>query len=303
MNVTKWDGSAIATPGVFSDVPMAVYHRQLTTEPSASRSGLWRLFDQSPAHYFEGSYLNPEAEPQAESEPLLFGRAAHHLILGETNFSQHFVVRPDKWDSWRTDAAKEWRAEQQLDGLAVLEPKHLDIVRGMARGLAANPVVRAGILSGLIETTLTCRDPETGVWLKIRPDAMPTDSGDFSDFKTTADISDDGIETAIGRDGLFMQGAMAKMVAEWLGMEFNSFTLVFAEKSAPYCVQTRTLVAQDIDLGYNAVRAALNLFARCLERGVWPGPGGDQTDAAYISMKPYHRSKIERQIEAIQAGF
>ncbi len=306
----RWDGHPIAVPGLYAGVPIAEHHNQLTDAPSVSRSGLWKIFNESPAHYFLTSYLNPEREPVEESEPMLFGRGAHHVLLGEADFDRHFIVRPERiddpkdgnvpWNSIR-NSCKAWLAHARDRGLTVLTPAQIKSIRGMAEGLAENPLVQAGILSGLIEHTFCWRDAETGVWLKIRPDAIPTDAADFSDLKTAADVTDAGIEEAIGRDGLAMQAAMTGMACrEVLGVEMTSFSLVFAEKAPPHVARVKTLKPADIELGERQVRAALRVFARCLDTGIWPGPGGVQTDAEYVEMKPYHRTKIENRLAVLE---
>lgn len=302
MQIIKWDGKPVTKPGIYADIPIRTYHGPLVppTQTSVSRSPLWKVLDMSAAHAWETSPYNPDAEEDTGSDAMLFGRAAHHLLLGEAAFRQQFAIRPEKWDSWRTKDAKAWKAEAEEAGLDVLIPSNLDAIRGMAKGLGAHPMVRAGILNGLIEHTMIAQDPVTGIWIKIRPDAIPTDSGDYSDLKTCADITDEGLENAIGRDGLFMQGAMVRYVCKLLGLPFQSFTLVFSEKTAPHCVQVRTLIDSDLDLGEDAMRAALDHYAACAKRSVWPGPGDDGTDAQYISMKPWARKRIEDRIAKLQ---
>lgn len=318
MKIIPWDGEPITRPGAYANVDMASYHGRLVAdgEDSASRSQLWRIIDQSPAHLWTEHYANPDPEDQPPNRPLVFGRGAHHLLLGEADFRDHFSIQPDEYPSgaeypaligdmraWSNNAkwCKAWHAAEKGAHRDVLTANELETVRRMAGGLAAHPMVRAGILNGHIETTLVVRHPATGIWLKIRPDAIPTDSGDFSDLKTIADISDEGIERAIGDTGLFMQGAMTRMVCNLLGIEFTSFSLVFAEKAAPYCVRVKTLTEGDLDTGANAVEVAIRIYARCLKSGVaWPGPGGEQTDAEYAQMTPFKRGRIEHRIQQLE---
>lgn len=304
MNVITWDGQPISAPGIYAKVPNRTYHGQLTVTPSVSRSVLRTVFGESPAHAFATHYLNPHRTVQEPSEAMLLGRAAHHIALGEERFRDFFAVRPVKWDSWREKAARAWRADQELEGKDVLEPKHLEIVQSMVMGLHANSLVRAGILNGLIEHTIVYRDELTGLWCKVRPDALPMDGPDFADLKTIADISDDGIERAIGENGLAMQAAMTREAAravfgEAFAQEFT-FSFVFIEKKVPFCCRVKMLKPADLDLGDLQVRLARQLFARCLERGVWGGPGGDQTDADFVEMKPYARNKIQYRCAQIE---
>jgi hypothetical protein len=316
--VEDWDGKPIDHPGIFRGVPIRDYHGQLTVGPSISRSALWKLFDKSPRHYFRTSYLNPNREEEEPNEALLFGRAAHHVHLGERDFRGNFVVRPEhypeglaygdpipsnvKTKPWNGNSTwcKEWLADHRENDLRdILKPDHIEALKGMALGLADDPLVAAGALGGLIEHTIVWRDEATGIWVKIRPDAIPTDGDDVSDLKTCADISDDGLESAIGRDGLFLQGAMTDIGwGEVFGRPLNSFNFVFIEKTSPYCARTRELFASEIALGRDVFRSGIELFAGCIERDRWPGPGGS-ADAQPITMKPWHRTHIERRLAAI----
>jgi hypothetical protein len=181
-----------------------------------------------------------------------------------------------------------------------LKPAHIAAIEGMAEGLYANLLVRQGILNGHIETTLVVKDPATGIWLKIRPDALPNDSMDVSDLKSIADISDQGIERAIKDSGLFIQAALTRRVLTLLGMEFGSFSLVLIEKKRPFICRVKTMIDADMDLGDAAIDATLRLYKRCMDRGLWLGPGGDQADADFAQMSPFARRDIEYRIQQIE---
>ena len=97
MQLIKWGGSPITRPGAYSGVNMASYHGRLVEGDSASRSQLWKIIDKSAAHCWLNHYANPEREEIEESTPLLFGRGAHHLLLGEADFYDHFAIRPEEY--------------------------------------------------------------------------------------------------------------------------------------------------------------------------------------------------------------
>lgn len=331
MQIIEWDGEPITRPGIYSGVDIDSYHRGLvaefdpeTGEPwySVSRSQLWTLFNESPAHCWDKSPYNPDRDPDVdESAPLLFGRAAHHLLLGEEKFGQSFVIRPtvypegvgydQEWTDdmpvkpWSGNAkwCKAWLKEAKDSKLGVITEDQIKNIQGMARGLNADPMVRNGILNGYVEHTIVVRDPETGIWIKVRPDNIPNDSGDLADLKTAADVGDSAVEESIGRDGLFMQGGMTAWACRLLPepIEVQSFNLVLSEKTRPFCARVRALKPNEMELGEAAARIATKIFAKCMERGVWPGPGGEQTDAAYIEMKPYHRKRIEDRMKLMES--
>lgn len=314
MIVNTWNGKPISRPGIWRGIPMTNdegtgYHQAVTVRPSISSSGIRTIFSQSAAHYFDGSYLNPDREERAQSEPLLFGRAAHHLLLGEADFRSHFVIRPEtyrddegKSKPWSGNArtCKAWLAEAKAAGLDVLTESQLLKIRGMAESLKREPLIRAGILNGRIEHSIIWQDKETGVWLKVRPDAIPAVDMSFADLKTAADITDDGIERAISDNDLHVQGALVGMACRAvLGREMESFSLVFVEKDRPHCVRVRELTPVDLELGEQQIRAVLPIFAKAVETGVWHGPGGGQVDAQYAEVTPWRRKAIERRLQVL----
>lgn len=292
----------IREPGIYRGVSMERYHAaDLCDGPSISSSGLRKLFSESPAHYWATSPLNPDRVETDESPALVLGRAAHHLLLGEDDFSTLFIARPDRWDSWRTNDAKAWKAQQEADGRTVLLPSELGVIRGMARALAAHPLVRAGILNGEIERSLVWKDQHTGIWLKARPDAIPNDSGDFADLKTCASVQTEALERTIVEHGYHQQGAL---IAEGAGIllkkPISSFSLVFVEKTPPFCVRIVTLKDDDLARGGRQNRAALNTFATCLRQGEWPGPGTN--DAEYLGIPSWHQKKIDDALSLMESA-
>ena len=306
IQATPWDGQKITAPGVYSGVPIEAYHGDICDGPSISSSGLRTIFYESPAHYYVDSYLNPEREEKPTSQAFLFGRAAHHLLLGEAGFRQRFIVRPETYGPddkpWNGNAniCKDWLADAAGKGLIVLTPNDIKMIRGMAKSLSQEPLIQSGILNGLIEHSFFWKDPETGIWLKWRPDAVPTDDMDFSDLKTTVSVEDEALERSVGDYGYCAQGALgAEACNTVLGRPMESFSLVFVEKTPPHCVRVKTVKPVDIEMGLEQNRAALRLFARALETGKWLGPSGEQGDAEFIGLSPRAASRCQYRIDQI----
>jgi hypothetical protein len=308
LSVRKWDDLPISEPGLLSDVPISTYHGQPCIGPSVSSSGLRTFLNESPAHFYDEWSGNPDRAERDDTKAFAFGRACHHLILGEAEFSKHFAIRPDTYPSdpskpWSGNASdcKAWLAKEALEGRAVLTGADVENIKGIATSLASEPVVQAGILNGLIEHSMVYQDPETGLWVKVRPDAIPTDAFDVSDLKTTQSVSDDAIDRTIGDYGYHVQGALIGMAVRTLfGRPMESFTLVFVEKTRPWCVSIRTLTPEDLALGEREAHAALRGIARCIDKGRWPGPAGERGDAAFARITPYARERIERRLAQLE---
>lgn len=302
MKIIKWNRQPITEPGIYSGVPMSVYHgASLCDGPSVSSSGLRTLSGKSPAHYWCESPYNPDRIEQKETDSLTLGRAAHHLLLGEDDFNTLYIVRPDKWDSWRTDAAKQWKMGQEEAGRTVLLPGQLETIRGMARSLAAHPLIDAGILNGAIEQTIVWRDKDTGVWLKARPDAIPNDAGDFADLKTTTSVQTADLARTIAEYGYHQQAAL--IAAGWRAItekDVASFSFVFVESKPPFCTRIVTLKDADLARGERQNAVAVKTFAKCMATGEWPGPGG--ADAEYLELPTWAQTRIDHQLELAEAS-
>jgi hypothetical protein len=293
------DGEIVTQPGIYA-MSIGWYHDNCCDGPSISSSGLRTMWSRSPAHYWLTSPINPNRQPQPDNEAFNFGRAAHFLLLqGRKGFDEEFVCRPERWADWRTDASKAWRSEQIAAGKTVITMPDLENIVGMARSLGAHPVIRAGALDGLVERSLIWKDPETGVWLRSRPDAIPTDDGIFSDLKTTTSVDDDSLMRSIGDFGYHAQAALVGAASRnVLGMEMQSFSLVFCEKTVPWCARVVTLRPEDLERGANQNRAMIHKFAECLERGVWLGPG-DENDAEFMGLQPYLSARIDSRLAVL----
>jgi len=300
--------------GVFR-LTMEEYHSQCCVAPSISSSGLRTIFLKSPAHYFIESTLNPNRIEPEEKEAFVLGRAAHHLLLGEDAFSTLFIMRPEEAPdgrAWNGNnlSCKGWLHAQAKAGRTVLTPNQVEQIRGMARALGNHPLVRAGILNGEIEQSLIFKDKKTGVYLKSRPDAIPNDSGDFADLKTTACIGFD-LDRDVSKFRYDVQAALTKWAArEVLKIEMESFSFVFVEKKPPHSVDVITLGKEDIAEAEKDLRSAIDTFAWCVEHRNWFGPAGSQSDARYVHISEFARKNAEfrrdflkREIEtATKAG-
>jgi hypothetical protein len=298
----RWDGAPIRTPGIYHDLPIARYHRgDITDGPSVSSTTLRMLWNKSPKHAWARDPLNPNRIEEADNEAFILGRATHHLICGQVNFADEFIVRPEmidgeKWHGNRT-ACKRWQATQKREGRTVLTPEQVEQIRGMAVALGEFPLIQAGILNGLIERSMFWKDSETGLWLKARPDAIPSDSGDYADLKTTQSVLYHDLQTSISTYAYHMQAALVLEGARALGLPAETFTLIWVETKVPHCVRAQQIKDEDLERGGRQNRAAIRTFATCLNAGSWPGPGDDRADAEYVELPDWKRKQIDDRLK------
>lgn len=294
IDAIPWDGQKITKPGIYSGVPMEVYHSDCCAGPSISSSGLRLLDSRSPAHYWAQSYLNPNREPEEPKEAFSFGQAAHALLLGESGFREKFAVRPEHWSDWRTSAAKEWREAEQAAGRTIITPDDVARIKAIAENLSREPLVQSGFLRGHVERSLFWKDERTGMWLKARPDVIPHADAVVVDIKTTTDASPDRIQRAVLDHGYALQGSLIGAgLRSVLGITMTEFVLVWVEKASPFAVNISPVDPEWIGWAGRQVRRAIDTFARCIETGQWQSYQSDLT----TSMPSWLRTRLEAEVK------
>ena len=306
LNSIRWDGKPISKPGFYSNITLDQYHSpKICDGPSVSSSALRKIENESPAHYWCDSPYNANRQEPKDAKHFVIGRAMHHLMFAEPAFNKLFCEQPDEWPDekgllkpWHANrnVCKEWIADRKREGRAILSPADIHDVRGMAHSLQKHPMVRDGAFNGYIERSGFYRDPETGLWIRVRPDCIPTDSGNFVDFKTTTSVQWTDLRTTVAERGYHMQFALMRMVARWLQLPFHSATLVFVEKKPPYCVRVVDLKDTDLDKGERQIRRALNIFLKCWKEKHWWGPGEDRADAEHLELPEWYQKKVDARL-------
>ena len=325
MKVIPFDGQKISAPGIFSGVPSQIYHGpDLCVGPSISSSGLRTIFTDSAMQYWIHSPYNPNRLEEEDSRAFIVGRAAHHLCLGEADFKKYFIVRPAEYPDAKTGELKKWTraanyckaaekawADANLD---ILTPEELETIKGLAgiqpwqkgledSGLMNNAVVRAGAMQGLVEHTIIAQDRETGIWIKARPDVIPTASQEACDFKTTQSVHGYKLQQTLDDYRYDAQAAIVSYCLEQAaGFRLTNFALIFACKAAPHEVAVRELKPGDLDDGQKDMQAAIRTFALCMERGKWPGVGGGEEDARYLERSDRARERAIVRREQLNRG-
>lgn len=291
MKAIKWEDKPISVPGLYVNLPIEEYHQGCTAEPGISSSGLRLLDKKTPLHYYDTSYLNPDRFKQPVKDHFEFGRACHALLLGE-EFAGKYIVRPDKWDDWRTKDAKEWRGEKQALGLGILTPDQYGALVSICKMLESQPQVMAGCLQGHVEHSILWRDHITGVWLKSRPDILPVADAMAVDIKTTTDASPEAVQKACTEYGYPIQGALMEMgMKAVLNIAMTDFWICWIEKQRPYAVNFTPVDREWIHWSKRELRRAIDTFARCVENNEWPGYEQERT----IYIPDWRRKQLERQ--------
>lgn len=267
----------ITAPGAYPDISSEDYHRNadLLPGPSISSSGLKTLLGRSPRHYWHDSPLNPDRPAEASKPHFNVGKAAHDMLLLSERWPECYHVLDPDFNGNATKAQADWHAERAaaIDaGKVILKHDEAETVKAMAAALRANPFAAAALCNGQSEVTLAWQDPETGVWLRARPDFLPNKRLIIPDVKTAADGSPRAFSRAIANFGYHQSAAL---YLDGLGAVFGekpaNWLHVVLEKEAPHVVSLYELPGEDIERGRWLNRKAIRLFAKCLNEDRWPG--------------------------------
>ena len=289
------DGEVITENGAYR-VSMSWYHSQgICDGPSISSTGLRKLALQSPHAFWKTSDWNKDRYPEKDiGDALILGRAAHAIILGDEVFDDHFIYVPHdapprptktqiaaferdgKWSDSAAPRAEFWKTfDAKAAGRLLLTEGQVEKIMYMADNIADTPEAVEVLTSELTEISLIWKDEATGIWIKSRPDCLPTNGVDFGDLKTFSPKGADLILSAmraVTDHGYVLQMALASMGAEIvLGGAADNCALVFVQTTEPYEVIPISLDVDAMYWGKVLCRHGLDLAAHGLKTGEWPG--------------------------------
>ena len=233
-----------------------------------SRSELSVLLDKTPLH-FKYERENPEKETPS----LLFGRAAHKMILEPQTFFNEFAIAPTV--DRRTKQGKEEYNEfcQLNEGKGILSVDDYEVIRAMKKAVDEHPIASALLFDGDFEQSFFWTDHETGERCKVRPDCMNTHKGVsyIIDYKTTDSCSDGAFERSVRKyhykfqAGMYREGVFQNTYRDYV------FVFIAQEKSAPYAVRVYFCTDEFVNEGYDEFRYAIGLYHECKTKNEWPG--------------------------------
>jgi hypothetical protein len=292
--LTIQDGEIITDPGVYR-MSMNWYHDQCCDGPSVSSTGIRKAALESPHAFWKTSDLNPSRYPKKEDQAhFTLGKAAHSLILGDEVFDEHFVYIPKdsprrptatqvkaferdgKWSDAAKDGAEFWeKFDKKAAGRLLLKEEQVEKIFYMAENLAANPFAVEVLKSDLVEISMIWQDAQTGLWLKSRPDCIPSNGYDFGDLKTFTPKGRNLIlaaQRSMTDFGYPLQMALAIMGAEHVfGGSTETCALVFCQTTEPYEVIPIEIDNDSIYWARCLIRQGLDRIAHGLKTGEWPG--------------------------------
>ena len=274
----------ITEPGRYDDISEEAYHRDPVAGGSLSSTGARLLATRTPAH-FDYQRRNPR-QPKREFD---LGTATHTLALGR-GAELEFL----EFEHYRTKAAQQARDEARAAGKTPLTVPEQAQVRRMLAAVHAHPVVGTTLdrRDGRAEVTFVGVDPETGVTCRCRVDwLLPIEPGKpirYADLKTLSDASRAGLSKSMNEWNYHSQRDFYDDTIRWaLGLppDYPVIGVLFGvEKEPPHLVGYGEPDEQSVTWAHEDNRKARHRYARCTERGYWPGHDDENVDGAPVPL-------------------
>ena len=256
--------------GIHPGVPEAVYHADPCETPSASSSILRIILDQSPEHAkFNHPRLNPAFEAKPSTTAQSNGTILHSLILETPAPYRVLDVK-----AYQSNEAKALRDATLADGLLPVKAGDMEELQDVASSLRARIATMPDIAKAIAaaQKEATCIWRRDGVLVRCRFDILPPKEFGFTgDLKFTSRSAEpEGFSKKIATD-YAMQGALYPSALKALRGDEPEFLFFACETDPPYGVSLHGLSPALEDMAGEKVNRALDIWARCLKSGKWPG--------------------------------
>ena len=261
----KASGILSLPPGLYRNIPAAVYHERVPGMASKSTLDLVR---RSPAHL--KSWLDGhEDEP---TPALVFGAAFHCAMLEPEVYATTYASEPDFGDCrFKENKAMRdaWRAKHA--GAILISATDAATIAAMCASVRAHPLASKMVRDGDPELTIRWRDEETGLECRARADYYVRPLRMVVDVKTAMDASAGEFRRAVAKYGYHRQDAFYRAAFAAIGEPVDHFVFVVVEKTAPYAVATYALDGDATLRGHESIARDMAAMARCFRDNDYPG--------------------------------
>ena len=250
-------------------------------------ASMLKTFRKSPRLY-EAQYVTKSIPFGAPSSAMRLGSLVHCAALEPDKLDARYVV--NKFDSRRTNAYKEWEAEEERE---IISDSEMETAKRCCDSLYSHPHVKAMLdADGDVEQSYRWTCMETYAACKFRPDKLiiRDDKCIVMDIKTTSDI--DSFERSSADFGYHIQQDHYLAGAESVtGIDLLNSMFLFAviETKAPYRVRAYQYDAESQDIASQQRLRLLHDLMECLKTKDWSEPA--EREIVSITLPNWEKSK------------
>lgn len=267
--------------------------REYSAAEGVRRSDLWKIND-SPEK-FRWAVDHPEEDP---SPSLIFGQAAHKMLLEPLDFSTEFAIKPDGVDRRTKEGKEEWARFMAVSaGKTVISMDDYVTVKDMAAKAMGDPMV-AKLLDGRKEVPFFWTDPDTGVKCKVKADCVTylNDVPVIVDYKTCKNAKTESFQRDAYQYGYHLQAAMYTEALMRTGNleERPMFVFICQEKDDCHSVNIITVPDDVMNYGLDTFRTLLGIYAECERTGKWFGYTGSTGQPNEMTLPAWLKKESEK---------
>jgi len=212
--------------------------------------------------------------PRPSSLPFIMGGCFHGMVLEPECLDVEYAIKPTEIDG-KSPLTKHYKEEfaamqEERPDAQWLKADEWKTCLGMAEAIMSNPVYThyASDVEAIAEGSGYF--DYNGAKCKVRPDLYTSD-GTIIDLKSTQDASEAGFRKSVRNFGYDFQSCWYIEAMRAMGLPARQFIFCVVEKVAPFSVATYTLTESEIDRHKPRMQRACDLWATCMDTGVWPG--------------------------------
>ena len=232
----------------------------------------------SPKHYWS-RYLDPEREPELDTDAMIFGRAVHCKLFEESEFDNRFVTVP--FVNRRTKDGKEFYEQfiAKNPDKSLLSAENMAKVNKIIKAIKSKKSSQILLNKGNAEHVLLWTDADTGLQCKAKLDYFVEPNEDLPnglviDLKTSiADVDVETFSKTIYNFGYHNQMAFyCNAVKQIYGTsDYPTYIYIAVEKTSPY----ESLFAYGdeamMECGEIENKRLMQQFKECHASGDWYG--------------------------------
>lgn len=258
------DGPWITEPGVYLGLDEVAYHSDLVVGGSLSSTGAKTIL-KAPA-LFRHRLKHPETKLAYDE-----GTAIHVAILDD-GYEKLYVA---PYDSWQTKTAQEERRLAYAEGWSPILPKTWETAARIGEAVREHRLASRLLDDADTEVSMFAQDPDTGVWLRGRADAL--NAPVMVDVKSTANSDPRAFARDAAKYGYHIQAGFYLHLSDLLGLGVTAFAHLLVEKDPPHLVEVVELDEPALDRGRELARRAMERYRDCMSADRWPGRHPDDT--------------------------
>ena len=259
-------------PGIHEGVPFALYRSDDITQSDTWATAHGKSISKSTIVDFIGDPAAWKQSQRKQTTKAMRGGSLFDCLLTEPDkFDERYVL--SRYDEFRTNEAKAWRAEMEESGIEVVKSADLETAQAQLNAVMSKTEA-ARLINGSRKQVAFRHKTGHPFFSKGLIDILPEDTDTIVDIKCCEPRAMESLRSMqrhIFEWGYHIQaGNYCQGYSFAGGEERTRFKFIFVTSSAPFRCAVVSLPLAAILFGADQYTLGLNRFAKCLADDAWP---------------------------------